>query len=215
MTDGVVLLHGIFRSSKSMKHLADALQTASYAVLNLDYPSTRYPLESLIEIIHPQIVSFAAGLSGQLHFVGFSMGGLLTRAYLSKYHPEKLGRVVMLGTPNKGSEVADFLQNRWLFRKLYGPAGQQLITNQQAFHHVWKAVDYELGIIAGNRTIDPISSWIIGQPNDGKVSIESTKLAEMKDHIVVPATHTFFPQNKEAQSQTLRFLQTGQFLHKH
>ena len=139
------------------------------------------------------------------------MGGLLIRAYLNKYRPEKLGRVVMIGTPNQGSEVADFVQNWRLYQKLYGPAGQQLITKQDSFSHFFGQVDYELGVIAGNRPIDIISSRIISKPNDGKVSIDSTKITGMKGHVVVPSSHTFFPTHKQTWQQTLNFLQNGQF----
>ena len=96
--------------------------------------------------------------------------------------------------------------------KIYGPAGQQLTTDQKKIKNLLTdKIDYELGIIAGNFTIDPISSSIIPGNDDGKVSIESTKLKGMKDHIVVSASHTFFPSNKKVKQQTLSFLKNGQF----
>lgn len=209
--DGIVILHGIFRTKRSMASMARFLEHNGYAVLNLAYPSTKHPLEELADIIHPHIDAFTQSISEKLHFVGYSMGGLLIRAYLCKYKPRHLGRVVMLGTPNRGSEVADFMKDKKLYRWLYGAAGQQLVTNQNDFVYSLGQVDYELGVIAGNRSIDPVSSYIIGKPNDGKVSIDSTKIQGMCDHIVVPATHTFFPSNKAAQRQTLTFLQKGCF----
>ncbi len=142
------------------------------------------------------------------------MGGLVIRAYLHRYKPQNLGRVVMIGTPNQGSEVADFLQTRKLYRMLYGPAGQQLITDQSGFMHHFGAVDYEVGVIAGNRPVDLISSRIIGKANDGKVSIDSTKLSGMKDHVIVPSSHTFFPSNPHMLMQTLEFLKQGKFTEK-
>jgi triacylglycerol esterase/lipase EstA (alpha/beta hydrolase family) len=208
--DGVVLLHGIFRTHRSMASFARFLERSGFAVLNLGYPSTKYSIEALADNIHPQISAFAARVT-KLHFVGYSMGGLLIRAYLNKHRPEKLGRVVMIGTPNQGSEVADFLQNWRLYQKLYGPAGQQLITKQDSFSHYFGQVDYELGVIAGDRPIDIISSRIIRKPNDGTVSIDSTKITGMKDHVVVSSSHTFFPTHKQAWHQTLCFLQRGQF----
>jgi pimeloyl-ACP methyl ester carboxylesterase len=209
--DGIVLLHGIFRTHRSMGRLARFLERNGFAVLNLGYPSTKYPIEMLVDIVHPRIENFTESITGQLHFVSYSMGGLLMRAYLCKYRPSHLGRVVMIGTPNKGSEVADFLKSMKLYRWLYGPAGQQLITDQAAFAHCLGKVDYELGVIAGNRPIDPISSRIIGKPNDGKVSIDSTMLEGMKDHIVIPSSHTFFPSNKATWHQVLLFFRNGEF----
>jgi pimeloyl-ACP methyl ester carboxylesterase len=211
MSDGVIILHGIFRTHRSMRGLAGFLEKSGFRILNLDYPSTKHSIETLADVIQHDITQFASQISGQLHFVGYSMGGLLIRAYLNKYRPEKLSRVVMIGTPNQGSEVADFLQAIKLYRWLYGPAGQQLITKQDNFLRHFGKVDYELGIIAGNKPIDPISSCIIRKPNDGKVSIESTKLDGVKEHIILPCSHTFFPSNREMWAQVLHFLKTGLF----
>jgi pimeloyl-ACP methyl ester carboxylesterase len=211
MQDGVVILHGIFRTQCSMRGLADFLKREGYAVFNLGYASTRFPLETLAEHIHPRIDAFAATVSGRVHFIGYSMGGLLIRAYLHRHRPQHLGHVVMAGTPNGGSEVADRMKDWRLYRVLYGPAGQQLITDQGGFASAFGAVDYPLGIIAGNRTLDPISSRWIGKPNDGKVSIDSTRLAGMTDHIIIAATHTLFPGNRTMWRLALEFLRSGKF----
>jgi pimeloyl-ACP methyl ester carboxylesterase len=212
MSSGVVLLHGIFRTKRSMRKMARFIEDAGYQVLNLGYPSTKYSIENLVDIIHQEINQFSSKIDGQIHFVGYSMGGLLIRAYLKKYRPQNLGRVVMVGTPNYGSEVADKLKNLTLYKMLYGPAGQQLTTSQEAFSDIFTTDKFELGIIAGNKSIDPISSWIIGRPNDGKVSIESTKLDWAKDHIVLPLSHTFFPSSRKMWGEALSFLQKGEFL---
>ena len=147
-----------------------------------------------------------------IHFVGYSMGALMVRVLIHKYNYKNLGRVVQLAPPNGGSEVADFLKNFWLYKKIYGPAGQQLITDQSAIKNLFGDVNYELGIIAGNFSIDPISSIIISKENDGKVAVEKTKLEGMKSHIVISASHTFFPSNKEVLKQTLYFLKNGSFV---
>jgi esterase/lipase len=210
--DYVVILHGIARSNKHMDKLANYLEKAGFETINLNYPSTKYNFEELTEIINKEI-SVRAYENKPIHFVGYSMGGLMVRALIHKYSYKNLGRVVQLAPPNQGSEVADFIKNFWPYKKFYGPAGQQLITDQSAVKHLFGEVNYELGIIAGNSTIDPISSLIIGVENDGKVAVEKTKLEGMKDHIVVRASHTFFPANKEVQKQTLYFLQQGIFQH--
>lgn len=206
-SEGVILLHGIFRTKRSMQRLADFLESQGYKTLNLGYPSTRHALENLVQHIHPRIAKFSDSVS-RLHIVGYSMGGLLARAYIHRFRPNNLGRVVMLGVPNQGSEVADFCKDWRLYKLFYGPAGQQLVTNP-GLENVLGKVDYELGVIAGNRTIDPLGSYLIGRPNDGKVSIESTKLPGMKDHTVIATNHTFFPSNKRAWQLTLHFLRSG------
>ncbi|MES2985244.1 MAG: alpha/beta fold hydrolase [Pseudomonadota bacterium] len=211
MREGVIILHGIFRTHRSMRKLASFLEKSGFEVLNLGYPSTRHSIEAIADAITPRMAAFAESIPGKVHLVGYSMGGLVIRACLHRYKPQNLGRVVMIGTPNQGSEVADFLRDIKLYRLLYGPAGQQLVTDQSGFVHHFGAVDYEVGVIAGNRPVDFISSRIIGKANDGKVSIDSTRLTGMKDHVIVPSSHTFFPGNRHMCRQALAFLQHGKF----
>lgn len=208
--DYVVLLHGIARSSSHMESLAARLEAEGYDVINLDYQSTKHKLEKLIDLINEDI-SEKLTEDKPAHFIGYSMGGLLVCGILSKHRPENLGRVIQLASPNDGSEVADFLKDNFLYKAVYGPAGQQLTTNNNSTEKMLGKVDYELGVIAGNSTIDPISSYIIGGDDDGKVSIKSTKVKGMKDHVVVSASHTFFPSNKDVHKQTLYFLKNGTF----
>src|SRR5258705_13538344 len=128
--DGVVLLHGISRTSRSFRKMQAAIEGCGFATLNLGYASRRKALEQLAEDIHPAIEGFAAGIEGSIHFVGHSMGGLLARAYLGKYRPKRLGRVVMLGTPIGGSEIADRLKNVKAYPACFGPAEQQPFTHR-------------------------------------------------------------------------------------
>ena len=210
-SESVILLHGIFRTRLSMRGLAGFLERANFHSEAITYPSTRYALGELAAIIHPQVQA-AAARGRRIHFVGHSMGGLLIRAYIHAHRPENLGRVVMLGTPNRGSEVADFLQGMKPYQWLYGAAGQQLVTKQEPFAAMLGRVDYDLGIIAGDRSLAPVSSYIIGKANDGKVSVESTKLEGMKAHLVVPCSHTFLPSQQNVWRQAAHFLRHGQFI---
>ncbi len=140
------------------------------------------------------------------------MGGLLTRVYLARHRPQRLGRVVMLGTPNGGSEVADFLKRFAIYRAFYGPAGLQLSTKQDQALRSLPAVDYDLGIVAGCRSVDPISSiFILPNPNDGKVSVDHTRLDGMTDHTTVKATHSGLLRHPIAIDQTIAFLREGRF----
>jgi pimeloyl-ACP methyl ester carboxylesterase len=210
--DGVVLLHGISRTSRSFRRMQAAIEDCGFATLNLDYPSRRKALEALADDIHPAIDLFAAGIDGSIHFVGHSMGGLLTRAYLARYRPKRLGRVVMLGTPNSGSEIADRLKNVLPYRAWFGPAGQQLITTRDAtLDAILPPVDYPVGIIAGDRSIYPISSVFLPKPHDGRVSVENTRLDGMVDHIVINASHPGLMRSNVAIDQTIAFLRDGRF----
>jgi len=209
----VVLLHGIARTKSSMENMEKYLSLHGYEVINIDYLSREKLIENLAADIHKEVKSRRKN-SGKIHFVGHSMGGLAIRAYIHKYKPKDLGRVVMLGTPNGGSEVADFLKDNPLYAGYYGPAGQELVTDQSRFKKIYGRINYELGVIAGDRSIDPISSLFLITGNDnGKVPVTSTKIDGMKDHIVVHATHTFMPSNDQVIKQTEYFLKHGKFAH--
>lgn len=207
----VVVLHGIARSSSSMETLAEHLETYGYQVVNIDYPSTDHTIIELVDLVHKKIEVLKINPARKMHFVGYSMGCLITRGIIHRYRPPNLGRVVMLGPPNRGSEAVDFFKEFFLFEKIYGPAGQELGTDHQDYSDLLGSVDFELGVIAGDQSIDPISSTIIPGPDDGKVAVARTRLQGMKDHIVVHATHTFMISNVQVLQQTSHFLRTGKF----
>ncbi|WP_257168544.1 alpha/beta fold hydrolase [Bradyrhizobium sp. SRS-191] len=209
---GVVLLHGIAGRSLMLRPLEKRLQRAGFATLNLDYESRKKPLERLAEDIDPAIADFAAAIDGPVHFVTHSMGGLLARVTIARHRPPRLGRVVMLGTPNGGSEVADRLQNVALYRAYFGPAGLQLVTKNNVALASLPPADYEIGVIAGNRFLDPIAGlFLLPWPNDGRVSVESCKLAEMTDYTVIKASHMGLLVHPTSFRQTIAFLRDGQF----
>lgn len=209
--DYVVLLHGIGRTSNTMYLMQKSFERDGYQVLNLDYPSREMVLEDIVEEIHPKIQAFTADKARKVNFVGYSMGGLVIRAYLAKYRQANMGRVVMLGTPNSGSEVADTFRDYWLFTKVYGPAGQQLATSGNTNPQILGKTDYEVGTIAGTLSIDPVSSFIIPGKDDGKVSVKSAHLTDGKEQKTMPTTHTFMPLNHEVISSAKHFIAHGKF----
>jgi pimeloyl-ACP methyl ester carboxylesterase len=210
--DGVVLLHGISRTARSFRRMQAAVEAEGYATLNLGYASRSKALQALAEDIHPAIERFAESIEGSVHFVCHSMGGLLARVYLARYRPKRLGRVVMLGTPNGGSEIADRLKNFGAYRAFFGPAGQQLGTQRDAdIDALLPRIDYPVGVIAGNRSIYPITSALLPKPHDGRVSVENTRLDGMADHVVIGASHPWLVRNGEAIAQTIAFLGDGRF----
>lgn len=211
--DGVVLLHGISRTALSFRKMQMALERAGFTTLNLDYASRSKALEALAEDIRPAIQPFADRIDGCVHFVCHSMGGLLARVYIARHRPKHLGRVVMLGTPNSGSEIADRLKNFGAYRAFFGPAGQQLGTQRDsAVAALFPPVDYPVGIIAGNRSIDPVAATMLPKPHDGRVSIANTKLEGMADHVIVRTSHPWLVRNSEAIAQTIAFLRDGKFI---
>ena len=210
--DGVVLLHGISRTLRSFRKMQASVEAAGYATLNVGYASRSKALEALAEDIHPAIQRFADRIDGPVHFVCHSMGGLLARVYIARHRPKRLGRVVMLGTPNSGSEIADRLKNFGPYRAFFGPAGQQLGTQRDdAIKALLPPPDYPVGIVAGNRSVYPISSAFLPKPHDGRVSVENTKLDGMADHIIVETSHPWLVRNGPAIAQTIAFLRDGRF----
>ena len=213
MSDGVLLLHGIARTSASMRPMQRALEGAGYAVLNLDYRSRHLPLDVLAASIHPAVSRFAAATPGRLHAVAHSMGGLLLRVYLARHRPARFCRAVMVGTPNNGSELADLLRGWPPYRLAFGPAGQQLVTAQgETLRAAFGTVDYELGVLAGDRPLNRFAAeLLLPGPSDGKVTVASTRLTGMADHRVVSTSHTRLVSHPEAVEATLRFLRHGSF----
>lgn len=208
----VVLLHGIARDDASMEFIAGGLRELGYEVHNIHYPSTHFTFDELRTVLHWKLEKLPIDANRPLHFVGYSMGGLMIRHYLAWFRPENLGRVVMIGTPNHGSEMADFLRNDPIFRQVFGKAGGELGTHADAIiHSMPKEVDYPLGIIAGDRSVDPISSAIIPGVDDGKVSVESTRLSGMSDHITIHASHLFIISQQETVDLVHQFLRKGAF----
>ena len=209
-SDYVVLLHGIGRSASAMEKMAKDLRARGYTVLNVNYESRTYDIATLAERMHADIAAFNVDKTRKINFAGHSMGALVIRAYINNHRPENLGRVVAIGSPNKGSEVADFLNNFGLYDSFYGPAGQQLTTAYDISQTLGKP-DYEVGVIAGDRTIDPLSTLIIPGTDDGKVSIVSTHIDGEKDHIVLHANHATMPMNAAVIIETAHFIRYGFF----
>jgi len=206
----VILLHGLARTSRSMASLERALKKAGYHTYNHNYASTKHTVQYLAGRTLPKAIQ-ACAKNQKIHFVTHSMGGILLRQYLQEHSIENLGRVVMLGPPNQGSEVVDTLGNFPGFKLINGPAGMQLGTDTQSIINALPPVDFELGVISGTRSINLILSQILPKPNDGKVSVESTKVEGMSKHLVLPVTHTFMMNNKKVIQAVLSFLKQGTF----
>ena len=117
----------------------------------------------------------------------------------------------MLAPPSRGSEVPDKLGGIFLYKWINGPAGNQLGTDNMSIPLQLSEPNFELGIIAGDRSVNPILSLLIPGPDDGKVALSRVKPSTMTDYTQIHATHTFIPQNAKAIAQTKYFLTHGTF----
>ena len=118
----------------------------------------------------------------------------------------------MLGPPNQGSEVVDRLRHFKLLKQINGPACLQLGTEEKGFIHNLGKVEFDLGVIAGNRSINPLLSLLLPGEDDGKVTVERTKIEGMNDFRIVPCSHSFFMSKKKVKELVQSFLKNGFFL---
>jgi len=209
----VVLLHGLARSPRCMKRMQKSLSANGYVVHNIGYPSRQFTAEELVDNhIGPAIENCREQGAGKIHVVAHSLGGILLRLYARDHPISDLGRVVMLGPPNQGSEIVDKLGHLSLYRWINGPVGNQLGTKGgAALANTLGPVNFELGVIAGNRSINVILSRFIAGRDDGKVSVENTRVEGERDHTVIRCSHPYLMTSRQSINLVQRFLATGSF----
>ena len=206
----VIVVHGLGRTSASMVVLATRLERAGFDVIRFGYPSRSEPMEVLVGLLGDTVTACCADTARTVHFVTHSMGGVLVRTYLAQQPQPHRGRVVMLSPPSRGSEIVDAFADSAMLRSLLGPAGSTLGTDPAAPVQRLRPIRFRLGIIAGDRSLNPITSWIIPGPDDGKVGVDRARL-DGASFLVLPATHTFIMNRRDVAEEIAHFLRRGRF----
>ncbi len=205
----VILIHGIVRSSKSFNKMAEELKKDGYTVIGFDYPSTRVEITKSAEYLN-QMVESLEGIE-DISFVVHSMGGLVVRCYLQDFTPdERIKRMVMLGVPNQGANLADMMRSNLLYKMIFGPAGKQLGINH-GFVKGLPTPKFEFGVIAGARGKESGYNPLVPGDDDGTVSVDSARLPGARDYATVKCLHSFLMSHADTISYTREFLKTGQF----
>ena len=207
----LVLLHGLGRTRWSLWPVAREAARRGYQVHNLGYPSRRARIEELAENVGERVLHVAG--NGPVDVVTHSMGGIVLRAAVAggSLPQEAVRRVVMLAPPNHGSELADRLRDFRVYRFATGPAGRQIGTNEDSVPRRLPPPPFEVGIIAGRKSANPVFGRVLGPESDGKVTVESTQLEGMRDRVVVDRAHTFIMWAPDVLAHVFSFLETGQF----
>ena len=196
----VVLIHGLGRSAASMWPLARRLRRAGFAVDRVGYPSTRLTIAGAVEHVRAALARIAAGR--RLDLVGHSLGGLIAARLLRDPRGLGIRRVVQLGSPNRGSVMADRLGGLWVVRRVCGPAVEELRA-----HDLRTPPDQRIAAIAGTGGF-----WRgpLAHPHDGTVAVRSAwSGAAHRAH--VPVLHALLPASSRVARLVAAFLRDGRF----
>lgn len=205
----VILIHGIGRSSKSFTEMAERMTSDGYTVVGFDYPSTQVPIPECADYLH-KVIQSLDGIES-IDLVGHSMGGLVMRAYQMNHSCKRFHRAVMLGVPNKGAKMADFLKSNPLFKMVLGPAGQQLASDDDGLISRLPTPSFEFGVLAGGRSGPKGYNPILPGDNDMTVTVASTRLPGAADFVLLPVIHSFLMSDERAIQATINFLKSAQF----
>ena len=207
----LVLLHGLARTRHSLWPVARAAAARRYRVASVGYPSRHAPVEQLAEIVASRIDARVG--EEPFDVVTHSMGGIILRSAVAAglLPAERVRRVVMLAPPSQGSELAEALRRQWLYRRVLGPAGQQLGTGGESVPLALPPLPFACGVIAGRRTLIPLAERIFGGPTDGRVSVARARADGMADFLVVDRAHPFLMWAPEVLAAVFGFLEAGRF----
>ncbi|WP_417317398.1 esterase/lipase family protein [Emcibacter sp.] len=202
----VVLLHGLARHKNTMKKPARFLTEKGLDCYLVNYPSTFQSVEDHADQLE-QTLNLLEDIE-TVSFVAHSLGGLVCRELLSRdadwQQRIKIGKLVMIGTPNQGARIARYLDPLWLFRTISGPSGQDVQPGKVARFALPSAPTL---VIAGGRARKSGFNPFLQEDNDGVVTVEETKVEGMTRFLLVPSIHTVIMDHPDTLKAIDEFLQ--------
>jgi triacylglycerol lipase len=209
----VIMLHGLWRSVRAMRPMANYLSNHGFSTVNVPYSSFRHDLDTLVSVVNKEIEPWVKQ-GRTIHFVTHSLGGVVVRRLLEKLEEsqiEQVGRVVMLAPPHRGSEIVDWLRSSRLrsIKGVLGPAGKFLSSEEMAKQSEEFPSGVEAAVIMGEKSAIPFFRKLLDASNDGIVSVEKGRLFGIKEFKVVHADHTFISSEPEVMELTARFIDRG------
>jgi len=201
----VLLVHGLWMNGLVMLYLARTLKKAGFATECFGYRPMRDALSEHVTALSEHV---AGMVTDRLHIVAHSLGGIVVLRYLDGAPDDRIGRIVLLGTPAGGSQAARALA-QW-------PGGKLMLGRSI---DVWRSnppvppdVKACVGAIAGSRAVGLGAIFMnVPEPCDGVVTVDETRLQGLADHLVLPVSHSGMLISSEVASQTAIFLRKGSF----
>ena len=209
----VIVLHGLGEGRRSMRPLVDALRNNIDAtVLSFGYASTSTGIDDHGRALAAVIKGLPAAES--ISFVGHSMGNLVVRRWMGLAAEDDLARVrrmVMLGPPNQGSELARMVAKIGVLAALSNGAARELVLDWQRISKDLAVPPCPFGIVAGGKGDDRGYSSFLAGDDDAVVRVEETLLPGADDFLLLPVHHAAMMKHEGVQQATTAFLKTGRF----
>lgn len=210
--DLVVLIHGLGDSPTSMFRLQKKMKDANYSVLNFEYKSTKWTMDSIVYELDKSIQSYENKYDS-IYFVVHSMGTFVVRSYLAKHQNMKFQNIVMIAPPNKGSILAEKLNELKLFEWGFGESGQKLGKENDDFWRNYPRPKIPFGIIAGGIDTKKGLNPMVPGDDDGVVGVNETVLRGYSDIIKIHGLHSSLPWQEKVIAQALYFMKNEEFKH--
>lgn len=215
----VITMHGLLRSRTQLDGLAEYLRTeGGYEVINFGYASSRSEVGEHAAAL-ARIVDQCQGAE-EINFVAHSLGNIVLRHYLGDCetgaHGQKLSpkikRIVMLGPPNNGAEMAKRFAENNFFKMVWGKSGQQLADRWGMLEPKLCTPPCEFGIIAGAAGTDIGWNPLVTGDDDMVVGVNETKLGGARDFLTLKVRHGEMMDDPDVRKATLNFLGAGYFV---